>query len=388
MMKVTEIMSYKMIGGRVDPVQAGSRSFANRPVLVFWETTRACPLYCIHCRASAINRPLPGELTTEEGFRLIDEVTSFGKPYPTIIFTGGDPLKRDDLFELLSYASRLGVGFAVSPAVSELLTKDALKRMRDFGSSSVSISLDGATAQLHDAIRRKDGTYDRTVETVREAVDLGLNVQVNTVIMEKNFLDLPRIFHLIKGLGVKTWELFFLVKVGRGTEVEELVPEEYESACNFLYDASCYGLTVRCVEAPFIRRVARQRLQSDTYWNDEKYLKLKSELLRLEGRPTTPSTLRPRGTLDGDGVVFMAYDGTIHPRGLLPVGVGNVRSDSLVRVYRDDNLLRKIRVREIGGPCGVCEFKDMCGGSRARAYSYSGDPLASDPACIHATART
>lgn len=147
MMKVTEIMSHKTIDGRFDPAQAGSRSFANRPVLVFWETTRACPLYCIHCRASAVSQPLPEEVTTEEGFRLIDDVTSFGRPYPTIIFTGGDPLKRDDLFDLLLYASRFGVGFAVSPAVSELLTKDALKRMRDFGASSVSISLDGATGR-------------------------------------------------------------------------------------------------------------------------------------------------------------------------------------------------------------------------------------------------
>ncbi|MBI3023699.1 MAG: TIGR04053 family radical SAM/SPASM domain-containing protein [Thaumarchaeota archaeon] len=381
-------MSHKTSDGRFDAAEAGSRSFANRPVLVFWETTRACPLYCIHCRASAVSQPLLGELTTEEGFRLIDDVTSFGRPYPTIIFTGGDPLKRDDLFELMLYASRLGVGFAVSPAVSELLTKDALKRMRNFGASSVSISLDGATAESHDAIRRKDGTYDRTIDAVKEAVELGLNVQVNTVIMRKNFFDLPRIFHLIKSLGVKTWELFFLVKVGRGTEVEELVPEEYESACNLLYDASCYGLTVRCVEAPFIRRVAGQRLQSDTYWNDDAYLELKSELLRLEGGPTTPSTLRPRGTLDGDGVIFVAYDGTIYPGGLLPVGMGNVRSDSLVRIYGDDNLLRRIRAREIDGPCGVCEFKDICGGSRARAYSYSGDPLSSDPACIYVTART
>lgn len=362
--------------------RAGSEGFVSRPVLVFWETTRACPLYCIHCRASAISHGLPGELTTEEGYRLIDEVASFGKPYPTIIFTGGDPLKRDDLFELLQYASKLGVGFAVSPAVSELLTTHALMRMRVLCPSSVSISLDGATAQMHDAIRRRGGTFDRTIEVIREALGLGLNVQVNTVIMRKNYLELPQIFYLMRRLGVKTWELFFLVKVGRGTEVEDLDPEEYESVCNFLYDASRYGLTVRCVEAPSIRRIARQRLQSDVYWNDERYLRLKSELLRLEGKPTAPSNLRRRGTLDGDGVIFVAYDGAIHPGGLLPVSLGNVRSDSLVSVYRDHNLLRKIRAREFEGPCGSCEFKEVCGGSRARAYSYTGNPLSSDPVCI------
>src|SRR5208283_3796609 len=148
--------------------------FSEKPVLVFWEMTRACLLSCVHCRASAIKEPLPGELTTEEGVLLIDQVASFGKPSPIIVFTGGDPLLRKDLFELLSHAADAGVRFALSPAVTELLSYDALKRIKEAGVSAVSVSLDGACAQAHDSIRRIEGTYQRTVQAMKDAVSLGL----------------------------------------------------------------------------------------------------------------------------------------------------------------------------------------------------------------------
>ena len=360
--------------------------FADRPALVFWETTKACTLSCIHCRASAIDEPLPSELTREEGFRLVDQVASFGRPFPTIILTGGDPLRRRDLFDLLTYAARREMKFAVSPAATNLLSREVLVRIKQLGASSVSISLDGAWASTHDAIRRREGTYERTVRAVQDAVEIGLDVQVNTVVMKRNFRELAGVFSLVRGLGVRTWELFFLVKVGRGSGAEDIAPAEYESACNFLYDASFYGQTIRCVEATFIRRVLRQRSQPGTYWRDDDYLRLKSELVEREGEQSSDaSTLRQRGTLDGDGVVFVAYDGTIHPGGLLPLSIGNVRRDTLSEVYRGSEVLRRIRAREMSGPCGECEFRDVCGGSRARAYAYTADPLASDPACVYAS---
>ncbi len=373
-----------IVGKRLEKL---NKPFSGKPVIVFWETTRACLLSCVHCRASAIREPLPGELTTEEGVRLIDQVASFGKPSPIIVFTGGDPLLRGDLFELLSYAANAGVRFAVSPAVTELLSYDTLKRIKAAGVSAVSVSLDGASAQTHDSIRRIEGTYQRTIQAVKDAVSAGLNIQVNTAVMKSNYTELPQLFHLIRTLGVKTWELFFLVKVGRGSGVDDLTPEEYESACNFLYDASFYGLMIRTVEAPFIRRVAKERLNSGDYWNTEEYHKLRTELLRTEGEPVGHSTIGPRGTLDGDGIVFVGYDGTISPGGLVPIGIGNVKRDSLVSVYRDSELLRNIRSRKMSGPCGMCNFIEMCGGSRARAYSYHADPLSSDPACFYGTER-
>ncbi len=316
---------------------------------------------------------------------MIDQVTLFGKPYPTMIFTGGDPLRRKDLFELMLHAAELGINFAVSPAVTELLTFETLAKFKRLGASSISVSLDGAYEDTHDAIRRRRGTYQKTLQAIRDAVNLGLNIQVNTAIMQENLGELPELFHLIRKLGVKTWELFFLIKVGRGSSVEDLEPRQCESVCNFLYDASSYGMVIRTVEAPFIRRVMKQRSDPEACWNDPDYHRLQSELVRLEGDPHTTSTLRPRGTLDGDGIVFVAHDGTIHPGGLLPIPLGNVKVDSLARTYREHELLMNIRQRKMSGGCGVCEFKEMCGGSRARAFSYNADPLSSDQACIHAS---
>jgi AdoMet-dependent heme synthase len=366
-------------GGAVD----GRPSlFSEKPVLVFWETTRACMLSCVHCRASAIKEPLPGQLSTEEGRRLIEQVAAFGRPGPTMIFTGGDPLLRDDLFELLGYAANLGVRFAVSPAASDLLTYDALKRLKEVGAAAVSLSLDGSLEATHDSIRRDEGTYRRTIEAMREGVSLGLNLQINTTVMKGNYAELPGIFHLMTGLGVKTWEVFFLVKVGRGTGVDDLSREECETVCNLLYDASHLGVTVRTVEAPFVRRVALERSRLGDYWTDPAYRRLRDELIQGGGIGSGRSTLNPRGTLDGDGTIFVGFDGTICPGGLLPFSLGNVREESLRRVYRESQLLVRVRGRRLRGRCGTCDFRHICGGSRARAYAAHGDALASDPACL------
>lgn len=360
--------------------------FAEKPVLVFWEMTRACKLSCAHCRASAIRESLPGQLTTEEGKRLVDKVASFAKPWPTMIFTGGDPLLRDDLFELLAYAAGVGVRFAVSPAASDLLTRDALKRLKDSGAAAISLSLDGACEEMHDSIRREPGTFRRTVQAARDAAAIGLNVQVNTTVMKMNFDQVPAIFRLVTNLDVRTWEVFFLVKVGRGTGVEDLSPAECETVCNLLYDASRLGVTVRTVEAPFVRRVALQRSQSGDYWGDPKYRAMRASLFEGGRSSTDRSTLNPRGTLDGDGIVFVGYDGSIYPGGLVPLRLGNVMEDDLKEVYRGNPLLRRVRERDMAGRCGACDYKHVCGGSRARAFAASGDVLASDPACLLAAA--
>ncbi len=355
-------------------------NLAERPVLVFWETTRACHLSCIHCRASAVTDPLPGELTTREGFRLIDSVTAFGEPYPTLIVTGGDPLRRGDVFPLLEHAREAGVRTALSPAVTDLLTDDALRRAKEAGVSSISISLDGSHAGMHDKIRRRPGTFAKTVAAIRRAGELGLNVQVNTAVMKLNMMDMAEIFRVVRELGVKVWEVFFVVRVGRGAGVRDLSAGDCESVCNFLYDASRYGVLLRTVEAPFIRRVAR--LRAEDYWQDESYLRLRESLLRSQGPPSAPSSLAPRGTLDGDGIVFVGYDGSVYPGGLLPLEVGNVRKERIADVYRRNETLNRIRERRFLGYCGSCDYRWACGGSRARAYSGSGDPFGSDPACI------
>ena len=359
-------------------------AFANKPILVFWEITKSCPLNCVHCRADAIENPLPGELTTKEGKSLIDQIAMFGKPAPLIIFTGGDPLKRKDLYELLAYARTKGISFAVSPAVSEHLTLGVLERLKAIGVSSISVSLDGAKKDTHDSIRKFDGTYDRTINVIRQATEIGLQIQVNTAIMEQNIEELPEIFGLLDSLGIKAWEVFFLIKTGRGTGVDDISATKSESVCNFLYDASRYNMVIRTVEAPFIRRVAKQRAENDSYWNDDFYAKMHSELVSLKGNPTGPSTIRPVGTLDGDGIMFVAYDGTIFPGGFLPVPVGNVKRDRIAEIYTKNVVFARIRDRAFDGPCGKCAYSQECGGSRARSYSYYGNPFGSDAACLHA----
>ena len=359
-------------------------AFESKPVLVFWETTKACLLRCIHCRADAMTSPSEGQLDTESGMALIDQVASFGSPPPLIVFTGGDPLMREDLGALIAYASSKGVKSAVAPAVSQNLSHEALDELKRLGVSSISISLDSSNADMHDSIRRVKGTYARTMEAIEYALRIGLGVQVNTAVMRQNVMELPAIFQLIRSLGVRVWEVFFLIATGRGSGVYDMSPEDYESACNLLYDASQYGVIVRTVEAPFIRRVAAQREEEGLYWTNERYMAMRSDLILRCGAPTGRSSIMPRGTLDGDGIIFVAHDGTVSPGGFLPVALGNIKDSSLASIYRGDRRLLEIRNRRLSGPCGSCSYRDSCGGSRARAFSYGGNMLGSDPACLSA----
>ncbi len=360
-------------------------SFDSKPVLVFWETTRACPLSCIHCRADTLSEPLSGELDTREGKALIDMLSGFGRPSPVMVFTGGDPLKRKDLFQLLEYASERGVASAVAPAVSMNLTHDTLDKMRSIGVSSISLSLDSSLSDVHDATRRVEGTFERTIDAVRYARRIGLGIQINTTVMRSNIAELPRIFALLKQEHVRVWEVFFLINTGRGAMIEDISANEYESVSNFLYDASHYGIVIRVVEGPFIRRVARQRNTYGMYWDAADYKLMHEGIISAFGEPTERSTIASKGTLDGDGIIFVAHDGTIYPGGFAPVPLGNVKSDNLVKVYKNNADLIKIRAREFSGTCGICDFKDICGGSRARAYASCGNLHGSDPACVNVT---
>ncbi len=363
--------------------------FDEKPLLVFWETTKACMLACKHCRASAILEPLPGELSHEEALRLIDDLAGFGKPLPILVFTGGDPLMRKDIWDLVSYAKGLGFRVALAPAVSPLLNRDAINKMVKLGVDGVSISLDGARPETHEGIRGIPGVYDRTLRAIRELIDAGVRVQVNTTVMRDNVEELADMVKLLRDLGVGTWEVFYLIVVGRAQEKLDLTPSEWEDVSHFLYEASKYGLVVRTTEGPMFRRVAvMRRLLELNGLNPDEVLKpgplYRRLVLRLrellgepEGRPLASTT----GTRDGKGIIFIGYDGTVYPSGFMTYPLGNVRTKSIVEIYRSHPVLRRIRAAEFKGRCGVCEFRDICGGSRARAYSRFLDPLAEDPAC-------
>jgi AdoMet-dependent heme synthase len=357
--------------------------FAKRPMLVFWEATRACPLACRHCRASATAQALPGELSEQQGHELIKQIAAFGSPHPVLVMTGGDCLLRPDLFELVDHAVSLGMPVALSPSVSPLLTDEMIARITDSGVKAVSVSLDGARAPTHDAIRGIPGHFDETVRAIRVLAEAGLKVQVNTTVMRSNVEELAEVAALLPCAGAHIWEVFFLVHVGRGTATEAITADEHEQVCHFLYEAAQHGLIVRTVEAPFFRRVAAGRRSGGVAPAGLLYQRLSSRLRILLGVPSQHSSARSAATRDGKGIVFIAHDGEVYPAGFLPVPVGNVRTRPLPSIYRNDPLLRAIRSARFTGRCGQCEYADLCGGSRARASASSGDPLGEDPACAY-----
>ncbi|HKI92243.1 MAG TPA: TIGR04053 family radical SAM/SPASM domain-containing protein [Gaiellaceae bacterium] len=352
-----------------------------RPILVFWETTKACGLACRHCRAEAIACPAPGELDDTEARRLLDTAAGFGTPPPVLVATGGDVLERAGLDGLIEHARALRLPVALAPSVTPLLTDERVAAMRAAGVKVASISLDGAAAATHDGIRGIPGHHADTLEAIRRLRRHGVVVQVNTVVMRETVDELPTIARLVRDLGASIWELFFLIQVGRGRVLGELSPEENEDVCHFLADASQYGFVVRTVEAPFFRRVVAERERSEAGLPGPLYRRLAAALTAELGEPTARSKAQTKGTRDGRGIVFVGHDGAIHPSGFLPLALGNVLEDDLVEVYRDHTLLRRIRAAEFSGSCGTCAFRTLCGGSRARAYAATGDPLASDPAC-------
>ncbi len=353
--------------------------FSQRPVLVFWETTKACLLACQHCRAHAQREPLPAELTTAEAEQLLSDVAAFGRPAPVMVFTGGDLLMRRDIFHLLDVARTLGIRVAVSPSATVLADDTAMRRFKDLDVHSLSLSLDGPEA-IHDRIRGIPGTYRSTVTALRTAQSAGLTAQINTVVMRSTVDHLPEVVSLLIREHVHVWEVFFLIATGRALASEYLSPQEWADVADFLLDVTGYGLLVRAIEGPFVRRALLER-QEGIRQPGALYRRLRESLERLEGASVREPQMTRVGTLDGDGIVFVTHDGWITPGGFLPVSLGHVRRDKITDVYRTHPLLVDIRRRHFDGPCGTCEFNDVCGGSRARSFANDGNPLGSDPAC-------
>ena len=371
----------------------GALAFDERPLLVFWETTKACLLSCRHCRATALPEAMPGELDTAEGSRLLQQVAGFGKPYPIVILTGGDCLMRSDLLGLTTQARQLGLTVALSPSVTPRLTPQTLAPFLDLGVKVVSISLDGATAATHDRVRGIVGHFDATITALTWLRQAGCKVQVNTTVMRENVEELADVAALMQRLEIPLWEVFFLVNVGRGTAVSAPSAAENEDVCHFLFEASRYGFLVRTVEAPFFRRVATWRRElgeiedpAEYFGLGPLYTRLHRRLGQLLGEPTRRPMAQSVATRDGMGVIFVAHDGSVRPSGFLPLSLGNVKDRSLAEMYRADPVLRAIRAADFAGRCGVCQFRSICGGSRARAFASTGDPLGEDPGCVFGAA--
>ena len=351
---------------------------------MFWESTRACLLACAHCRAEAQSEPVPGELTTDEAERLIDSVAEFGTPAPVLVITGGDALMRPDLDHLITRAKRAGIHVALAPSVTPLLTDDRLASLRELGVKVASLSIDGASPGTHDRMRGIPDHLTASIDAIRRMRDHGFVVQINTTVTPSNVHELPAVAELLVRNGASIWEVFFLVNVGRGAAMAELSPEEHEDVAQFLYDASHYGFVVRTVEGPMFRRIVRWREQGIEGKRGSLYERLTDGLAARLGPATSASRAQARGTRDGRGIVFVSSTGDVTPAGFLPLVLGNVRDRSLAEIYRHDPVFQRLRVADFDGPCGRCEHRELCGGSRSRAFAATGDPFASDPACAYA----
>ena len=344
-------------------------NFEQAPMLVIWEVTQACDLACVHCRASAQPERHPAELTTEQGFRLLEEIRSFGEPL--MVFTGGDPLKRPDLYQLIEHSVRIGLRTNVTPSATPLLTAEAVEAFKRAGVSRMAISVDGPDAATHDEFRGIPGTFDRAMFALRHAREIGLDTQFQTTVTRRNMHRLAEIADIVKEVRSKMWSLFFLIVTGRALQGDDLEAPEYEKVFAFMYELSKTApFGVKTTEAMHYRRYVAQRI--------------KAEHGATENENAKGVAWRTAGVSDGKGFVFVSHTGEIFPSGFLPVSGGNVLRDSLTDVYRNSDLFRTLRdTAQRGGKCGLCEYQKICGGSRSRAYAFTGDFLAEDPRCIY-----
>lgn len=348
--------------------------FGQAPFLVIWEVTRACALACVHCRADAMARRDPRELTTEEGYRLIDRVRAFADPPPLLVLTGGDPMRRPDLALIVRHAAESGLSVALTPSGTAAATHARLTELKEAGLSRVAVSLDGPTPETHDAFRRVRGSYGWTMRIIESTVDLGLPLQINSTVSRMTLPSLVAMARRVAELPVTLWALFFLIRTGRGAAVEEVTAGECERVLDYLYELSLDApFGIKTTEAPQFHRVAWLR-----------------ERGRAERGEPSPAAARrrplraPRAVHDGNGFVFVDHIGNICPSGFLALPRGNVRTADLCTVYRADDLFRQLRDPDaLLGTCGRCRFRAICGGSRARAYAATGTVMASDPLCVY-----
>lgn len=346
--------------------------FGQAPLMFYYEVTQACDLSCQHCRASAQPLADAAELNHAQSCALLDQVASFPQP-PVVVFTGGDPLKRADLLDLIRYGRQLELQIALTPSATPLATRDALERCKQAGVSCLGISLDGADAATHDAFRGWQGSFDRTMQMLADARELELPVQVNTTVTRRNVHQIDALASLCADREIAMWSVFFLVPVGRGVLEQRISPSEYEEVFEKLWHQSHrQPFGIKTTEAPHYRRFVMEH-DGDPLAGPA----------AVNHRPSRPRKT-PLGVGDGKGVMFVGHTGEIYPAGFLPLECGRFPTDSVVDVYQRHATFLALRDPDgFGGKCGVCDYRYVCGGSRARAFALTGDPLAEEPDCAY-----
>ncbi|GGE43884.1 radical SAM protein [Pullulanibacillus camelliae] len=349
--------------------------FNQDPFIVIWELTRACLLRCLHCRADAQYYRHSQELNFQEGKALIDQIHEMNNPI--LVFTGGDPLMREDLFDLIQYAVDKGVRVSMTPSATPKVTKEAIAKAKGHGLARWAFSIDGPNKEIHDYFRGTDGSFDLTINAIRYLHELDLPVQINTVISKNNSDYIKEMADLVASLNAVLWSVFFLVPTGRGERLTPISPEEHEGVLHQLYDIKKEkSFDIKTTEAQHFRRVIIQRNKEERR-NESLFQTERTAKVDVLGRA-------PRGVNSGKGFLFISHIGDVYPSGFLPIKCGNVRERSLADIYRNHHVFQELRNANLyKGKCGACEYRHICGGSRARAYAVTGDYLESEPYCTY-----
>jgi radical SAM protein len=348
--------------------------FNKRPFIAIWEMTQACDLACVHCRASAQPNRDPRELSTEESRALIDQIAAM--KVPVFVLTGGDPIKRPDLFELIAHARSLGVRVSLTPSATPLLTRDVIVRLKEAGLARLAVSMDGACAATHDAFRGMTGSFAKTLHAVRWAGEVGLPVQINTTFSRRNIGEIDAIVSLMDTLKLTLWSVFFLVPTGRGKLNDLLNADEFESVFAKIYDLSKKSsFDIKTTEAQHYRRFVLQQKVRE---------RQSSAVSPVAEKIADEIGRAPQGLNDGKGFLFVSHVGDVYPSGFLPQTAGNIRRQPLATIYRESPIFVALRdADKLEGKCGACEFKHICGGSRSRAYALTGNPHGEEPCCAY-----
>ncbi|MBR9980954.1 MAG: heme b synthase, partial [Desulfatitalea sp.] len=353
--------------GTTDPANAGGASPPLR--LVAWETTRNCNLSCVHCRASATCGPYSGELGTEAALRLLSQIARVAQPI--VILTGGEPLLREDIFDIAAYGTEKGLRMVMAPN-GTLITPQIAKKMATSGIKRISISLDGATADSHDQFRGVSGAYEGALRGIRHAKAAGIEFQINTTITKTNLDQIPKILALAEQLGAVAHHIFLLVPTGRGKYIvdQAIDAQEYEQTLNWFYEQrNRTPLQLKATCAPHYHRIMRQRAKA-------------------EGQSVTYQThgldAVTRGCLAGSGFCFVSHRGIVQPCGFLDLPCGDVTQDDFADIWHNSHNFKILRdTNQLKGKCGICEYRKVCGGCRARAFEAVGDFMEAEPLCLY-----
>ena len=340
------------------------------PRLIAWEVTRSCNLNCIHCRAAARFGPYPNELNTEECLAFLDDVSS-AFPSFIIILTGGEPMMREDIWEIAAYGTKVGLRMVMAPCGS-FVTEETAQRIKDVGIMRVSYSIDGATAETHDAFRRVPGAFESVMQAIENSKKVGLEFQVNTTITQHNLHELPQILDLVIKLGAKAHHPFLLVPTGRGEALkdQEIPPEDYEKTLTWFYEMrDKVPIQFKPTCAPHYYRIFRQQE-------------------RAKGISVTPQThgfdAMSKGCMGGQSFAFVSNTGKVQICGFLDAECGDIRKEPFSKIWDTSKVFKEMRAwDDYEGRCGYCEYRKVCGGCRARAFAFTGDYMEEEPFCTY-----